>query len=432
MPLRAPCAQVAKPVSSRDVPPRRIEPQPSPEPMVATPVWAVLPLGPNGASWAVAVTTDAMRRSADTIAFGAVSADEELCQTPRERGTVQAAGAQVGGGPMTYCKPDLEDAGLAAGRATGSRRALVTGVVGMMRCTEPVKAVPARGLGVHAVHGEQCAPRFGPEQGTHCWGGITAAAWIGQLIWRAICAFWTAGRARRKPKRHRRTPIQVNVGEGVRARRKPTANHRRPPSQPTRAGGAGFRLLSFLVSLPVAVAPTAFSDKSSLQGAIAAWCGNPTSAEAAHGHISAWDASAVTDMSGLGDPYSVPEWTSFFFCPGTFNEPIGSWDVARVTNMEYMFFVSPGRCPIGPPHTRFPPCVQPPPLHPRTPEHSSPPPLHTWQSASSFNQPLDWDVGRVTSMKYMFTVSPGRCPIAPPHTHFRPCVQPAASAPTRA
>ena len=179
MPLRAPCAQVAKPVSSRDVPPRRIEPQPSPEPMVATPVWAVLPLGPNGASRAVAVTTDVMRRSADTIAFGAASADEQLCQTPRERGTVQAAGALVGG-PMTYCKPDLEDAGLAAGRATGSRRALVTGVVGTMRCTEPVKAVPARGLG---VHGEQCAPRFGPEQGNHCLGGITAEAWIGLMIW---------------------------------------------------------------------------------------------------------------------------------------------------------------------------------------------------------------------------------------------------------
>ena len=184
MPLRAPCAQVAKPASSRDVPPRRIEPppQPSPEPMVATPVWAVLPLGPNGASRAVAVTTDAMRRSADTVAFGAASADEELCQTPWERGTVQAAGALVGG-PMTYCKPDLEDVGLAAGRATGSRRALVTGVVGTMRCTEPVKAVPARGLG---VHGEQCAPRFGPEQGNHCLGGITAEAWIGQLIWRTV------------------------------------------------------------------------------------------------------------------------------------------------------------------------------------------------------------------------------------------------------
>ena len=165
MPLRAPCAQVAKPVSSRDDRPRRIEPppQPSPEPMVATPVWAVLPLGPKGASRAVAVTTDAMRRSADTVAFGAASADEELCQTPRERGTVQAAGALVGG-PMTYCKPDLEDAGLAAGRATGSRRALVTGVVGTMRCTEPVKAAPARGLG---VRGEQRAARFGPEQGTH-------------------------------------------------------------------------------------------------------------------------------------------------------------------------------------------------------------------------------------------------------------------------
>ena len=141
----------------------------------------------------------------------------------------------------------------------------------------------------------------------------------------------------------------------MRVGRKPTANHRRPPSQPTRAGGAGFRLLSFLVSLPVAVAATAFSDKSSLQGAIAEWCGNSTSAEAAHGHISEWDTGAVTDMSGLG----YPHWTSFFSCPGTFNEPIGSWDVAQVTSMYFMFGVSPGRCPIAPPHTRFPPCVQP-------------------------------------------------------------------------
>ena len=55
-----------------------------------------------------------------------------------------------------------------------------------------------------------------------------------------------------------------------------------------------------------------------------------------------------------------------------------------------------------------------PPLHPtRAPEHSSPRPLRTWQDASSFNQPLDWDVAQVTNMEDMFHVSPGRCPIAP-------------------
>ena len=118
----------------------------------------------------------------------------------------------------------------------------------------------------------------------------------------------------------------------------------------------GSRLLGLLFSLPVVVAPTSFSDKSSLQGALAEWCGNPASAEAAHGHISAWDTGAVTDMSGLGARY----WTSFFGdCGGTFNEPIGSWDVAQVTSMEMMFAVRPGRWPIAPPHASLPPCLQP-------------------------------------------------------------------------
>ena len=50
-----------------------------------------------------------------------------------------------------------------------------------------------------------------------------------------------------------------------------------------------------------------------------------------------------------------------------------------------------------------------PPLHnQRTPEPPSPPPLRTWQRAVDFNQPLDWNVSQVTSMKEMFTVRPGR------------------------
>ena len=122
-------------------------------------------------------------------------------------------------------------------------------------------------------------------------------------------------------------------------------------------------MLRLLFSLPVVVAQTSFSSKSSLQGALAEWCGNPASAEAAHGHISAWDTGAVTDMSGLGARY----WTSFFGdCGGTFNEPIGSWDVAQVTNMAYMFNVRPARCSIAFPHTSLPPLAcSPPPLHPR-------------------------------------------------------------------
>ena len=112
----------------------------------------------------------------------------------------------------------------------------------------------------------------------------------------------------------------------------------------------GSRLLGLLFSLPVVVAPTSFSDKSSLQGALAEWCGNPASAEVAHGHISAWDTGAVTDMSSL--VYNAP-------CRSSFNEAIGSWDVAQVTNMYSMFGVRSGRSPIAPPHTSLPPHLQP-------------------------------------------------------------------------
>ena len=96
----------------------------------------------------------------------------------------------------------------------------------------------------------------------------------------------------------------------------------------------GSRLLRLLFSLPVVVAPTSFSSKSSLQGALAAWCGNPASAEAAHGHISAWDTGAVTNMFRL--VLDAP-------CRSSFNAAISSWDVAQVTNMENMFGVRPGR-----------------------------------------------------------------------------------------
>ena len=121
--------------------------------------------------------------------------------------------------------------------------------------------------------------------------------------------------------------------EGLRAE-----TRRPPPSKPTRTGS---RLLGLLVSLPVVVAPTSFSDKSSLQGALAEWCGNPSSAAAAHGNISAWDTGKVTDMSGSSShPYSF-----FGSCRSTFNEPIGSWNVAKVTNMYRMFYVSPGPLP---------------------------------------------------------------------------------------
>ena len=115
-------------------------------------------------------------------------------------------------------------------------------------------------------------------------------------------------------------------------------------------------MLRLLFSLPVVVAQTSFSSKSSLQGALAEWCYNPVSAEAAHGHISAWDTGAVTDMSRL--VYDAP-------CRSSFNGAIGSWDVAQVTSMWSMFDVRPGRAPIAPPLTRASRLAcSAPPLHP--------------------------------------------------------------------
>ena len=161
---------------------------------------------------------------------------------------------------------------------------------------------------------------------------------------------------------------QVRTGGAAKCREGLRAGHRRPPSsKPTTRTGS--LMLRLFFSLPVVVAQTSFSSKSSLQGALAEWCGNPASAEAAHGHISAWDTGAVTDMSSL--VYDAP-------CRSSFNGAIGSWDVAQVTNMGGMFLVRPEPLPHRA-SAREPPalpaarrlCT------PRAPEHSSPQPLST-------------------------------------------------------
>ena len=234
------------------------------------------------------------------------SAGDALLRMPSERSTLACALANE---PVRPRGRPL-DAGLATQRSSAPRFAQSMGAVEPERPDSPFGH--AKPVCVAGPRGESCAPL--------CFGRVA----------------------------------QDGTGGAAKCREKRRAVHRRPPSsKPTRTGS---RLLGLLFSLPVVVAPTSFSDKSSLQGALAEWCGNPASAEAAHGHISAWDTGAVTDMSGS-------YYTSSFFghlqCQRTFNEPIGSWDVAQVTNMDRMFKVSPGRCPIAPPHTRFPPCVQP-------------------------------------------------------------------------
>ncbi|KAH8092735.1 hypothetical protein JL720_4895 [Aureococcus anophagefferens] len=71
-----------------------------------------------------------------------------------------------------------------------------------------------------------------------------------------------------------------------------------------------------------------FADKSELETAVDAWLANSSAATTTYGHISTWDTSAVTDMSGL---FSIhPRYT-------TFNDDIGAWDTSSVTDMSSMF-----------------------------------------------------------------------------------------------
>ena len=139
------------------------------------------------------------------------------------------------------------------------------------------------------------------------------------------------------------------------------------------------RLLGLLVSLPVVRGSHEGQSASGLAGALAEWCANPTSTEAARGPVSTWDTSSTTDMSNL--LYNAP-------CKSTFNEDIDGWNVASVTNMGYMFGVT------SPPVT---PHVAPRARPARTRSHPLPP-----QGASSFNQALNWNVVSVTYMDSLF------------------------------
>ena len=247
------------------------------------------------------------------------SAGDALLRMPSERSTLACALANE---PVRPRSRPL-DAELATQPSSAPRFAQSMGAVEPERPASPLEH--AKPVCIAGPRGESCAPL--------CFGRVA----------------------------------QVGTGGAAKCLEGRRAGHRCPPSpKPTMTGS---RLLGLLFSLPVVVAPTSFSDKSSLQGALAEWCGNPASAEAAHGHISAWDTGAVTDMSGL--VANAP-------CRSTFNGPIGSWDVAQVTNMEYMFIVRPEPLPHRA-SAREPPalpaarrlCT------PRAPEHSSPQPLST-------------------------------------------------------
>ena len=99
-----------------------------------------------------------------------------------------------------------------------------------------------------------------------------------------------------------------------------------------------------------------FTDND-IREAVDLWCRDRAAAEYEYDHISQWNTSAVTDMSGLFTK-------GYFKRKGMeyFNDDISQWNVSNVTNMQYMF-----------------------------------------HDASAFNQPLEqWNVGNVTNMKDMF------------------------------
>ena len=97
---------------------------------------------------------------------------------------------------------------------------------------------------------------------------------------------------------------------------------RRQPASPR-----GRLWLLFLLASPFSTSgQTAFSDKSSLQAGLAAWCRDPT----AHSDMNTWDVSAVTDMYNLMTEMP-PRWTPWS-CLSTFNEDINSWNMGQVTN----------------------------------------------------------------------------------------------------
>ena len=117
--------------------------------------------------------------------------------------------------------------------------------------------------------------------------------------------------------------------------------------------------------------------KQELKHSIIEWCAYRDQVMERYGHISLWDTSLITDMSGLfqhcytfNDDISqwnvsaVTSMSQMFQYARMFNQPLDNWDVSSVTDMSEMF-----------------------------------------DCCKKFNQPLNsWNVGLVTNMKKMFVV----------------------------
>ena len=125
------------------------------------------------------------------------------------------------------------------------------------------------------------------------------------------------------------------------------------------------------------------------------WCGGDTRYYSkALPHISTWNTSQVTDMSGLfgrtglneNDDVEDKSCVLLADLP-LFNDDISAWDTSSVTTMEKMFQgQSAFNCPIGDWRVDKVTNMR-----------------HMFDGASAFNQPLgDWKVDKVTNMCMMF------------------------------
>jgi surface protein len=87
-----------------------------------------------------------------------------------------------------------------------------------------------------------------------------------------------------------------------------------------------------------------------LHEAIALWCENEEECKIRFGHISDWNTSRVTNMSGAfyarrnfnedisgWDLGNVKSTIGMFYEASQFNGDIGQWNVSKVRDMEYMF-----------------------------------------------------------------------------------------------
>ena len=75
--------------------------------------------------------------------------------------------------------------------------------------------------------------------------------------------------------------------------------------------------------------------------AVAAWLSDATAAEATYGHVSTWETGGVTGMAYLFCGSSTVDYSGSGYCDAAarlFNEDISAWDTSAVTDMSDMFY----------------------------------------------------------------------------------------------